>query len=107
MGAGTGPGRLTLGGVPWVSKSNALVRSPHTARRHALMFGSSTPVTFSRSLTTDVWSEISDVTWPPTVQGDTTVIGTRGPSPMGRLSYQSSLLPPSGRGATGGGTWSK
>ncbi len=56
---------------------------------------------------TDVWSNAWELTKPPTVQGDTIVIGTRGPGPTGRPSYQSSSLPEAGRGATGAGTWSK
>ncbi len=53
---------------------------------------------------TEVWSKTSEQTYPPTVHGETTSIGTRMPSPVGRPSHCSSVT--SG-GATGGGTWSK
>jgi hypothetical protein len=71
------------------------------------MFGSDTPVTCSRKRSVEVWSATEESTNPPMVHGDTIVIGTRGPRPIGRPAYQSSSLPVAGRGATGGGTWSK
>lgn len=62
-------------------KSNALVRSPHTARRHGEMFGSSTPKRCSMKRITEVWSNTCELTQPPVLQGEITNIGTRGQSP--------------------------
>ncbi len=66
-----------------VAKSNTLVRSPVTARRHGLMFGSATPKRASSSRSTEVWSNTCESTQPPRVHGETTVIGTRTPRPTG------------------------
>ncbi|GHE67213.1 hypothetical protein GCM10018771_56290 [Streptomyces cellulosae] len=75
----TGPGR------GW-AKSSALVRSPAIERRHSVMFGQVNGLPMdaaqvSRNLTTEVWSNTSEATWPPRVQGETSSIGTRGPKP--------------------------
>ncbi len=75
-----------------------------TVRRQSPMFGSFTPVQRSRNRITEVWSKTSEQTYPPTVHGDTTSIGTRMPRPVGLPSHCSSVT--SGE-ATGGGTWSK
>jgi hypothetical protein len=64
-------------------KSNAEVRSPHTARRHALMLGSRTPKRRSRKRRTEVWSNSSEQTKPPRLHGETSMVGVRMPSPMG------------------------
>jgi hypothetical protein len=64
-----------------LSKSNAAVRSPHTVRRHGEMFGSCTPKRFSMNRMIEVWSKTSEQTQPPVLHGDTTIIGTRTPSP--------------------------
>jgi hypothetical protein len=64
-------------------KSNAAVRSPQIARRHGEMFGSCTPKRFSMNCTIEVWSKTSEQTQPPVLHGDTTIIGTRCPSPYG------------------------
>lgn len=66
---------------PSLAKSNALVRSPTTARRQAEMFGSCTPNRFSMKRITEVWSKTSEFTKPPVENGETTSIGTRGPRP--------------------------
>jgi hypothetical protein len=67
------------------------------------MFGSATPVNFSRNCTTDVWSNFWLHTKPPALHGDTMMHGTRKPPPMGRPSAYSSGVPD---GAVGGTTWS-
>src|SRR5436309_3160710 len=64
-----------------LSKSNAEVRSPHTARRHGVMFGSFTPNRASMKRITDVWSNTSEQTQPPLLQGETASSGTRTPRP--------------------------
>ena len=64
-----------------VRKSKAEVRSPQTARRQGVMFGSSTPKRASRKRITEVWSKTSELTKPPRLQGEITYIGTRGPRP--------------------------
>ena len=57
---------------------------------------------------TDVWSNVSWQTKPPTVHGETMMHGTRMPRPMGALTLltvmYSSTVP---GGAVGGATWSK
>ena len=70
------------GGSPFgVLKSKALVRSPQTVRRQALMLGSWTPNLASRKRITEVWSKTSEHTQPPRLQGEMTNIGTRMPRP--------------------------
>ncbi|MDT4824750.1 hypothetical protein FQZ97_580100 [compost metagenome] len=64
-----------------VAKLKIEVRSPQTARRHGEMFGSATPKRRSMKRSTEVWSNTCELTQPPLVQGDSTYIGTRGPSP--------------------------
>ena len=98
-------------GSPYVGevKSNALVRSPVTARRQALMFGqvAGLPIAvvhFSRNWITDVWSNTSELTQPPRDHGETTTIGTRKPRPMAVPLTNSSVVP---AGGDGGCTWSK
>src|SRR6185369_2862791 len=97
-------------------KSKQLVRSPQMARRHAEMFGSRTPVHVSRKRSTDVWSKTCEFTQPPRLHGEMTVIGTRGPSPIGTGAPDAA--PFAGRfadryspgvpgGGVGGTTWSK
>src|SRR5882757_5495167 len=90
--------------VSWSRKSNALVRSPQTARRHGEMFGSCTPVQRSRKRITEVWSATSEFTQPPLLHGETIVIGTRGPSPIGSPWTNSNGV---FGGGIGGSTWSK
>jgi hypothetical protein len=107
MAGGTASGWASCGGLPALVKSNADTRSEHTSRRHREMLGSATPVTFSRNCSVDVWSATEESTKPPMVHGDTIVMGTRGPRPIGLPEYQSASLPETGRGAMGGGTWSK
>jgi hypothetical protein len=85
-------------------KSKQLVKSPAIARRQAEMFGSRTPVHSSRNRSTDVWSKTCESIQPPWLHGETTVIGTRGPSPTGRSNTNSSGVP---GGAVGGIRWSK
>jgi hypothetical protein len=55
-----------------VAKSKHEVRSPVTARRHALMLGSATPKRFSMKRIVEVWSKTSELTQPPLLQGETT-----------------------------------
>ena len=47
------------------------------------MFGSCTPKRASRKRITEVWSNTSEFTQPPRLQGETAIIGTRGPRPTG------------------------
>src|SRR5579863_82478 len=65
------------------AKLNALVRSPTVARRHALKLGTSAPNRVSRNRKIEVWSNRSDETKPPRLNGERISIGTRKPSPMG------------------------
>src|SRR5947209_551405 len=65
------------------AKLNAPVRSPVTRRRQALRFGTSTPNRVSMKRRVDVWSNTSELTSPPREHGETTMIGTRKPSPIG------------------------
>ena len=60
---------------------NTEVRSPNVCRRHAEMFGSTTPVTRSSSRSVEVWSNGSEDTQPPAVHGETMIAGTRNPAP--------------------------
>src|SRR5439155_7389452 len=60
---------------------NAEVRSPQTARRQGVMFGSSTPKRASMKRITDVASNTSEQTQPPLLHGETTSNGTRTPRP--------------------------
>jgi hypothetical protein len=85
-------------------KSNAEVRSPLTVRRQVLMLGSRTPIQVAMNRVIEVWSKVWEHTYPPTVHGEITSIGTRMPSPIGWPSKCSSAC--SGPGS-GGGTWSK
>jgi hypothetical protein len=55
-----------------VLKLKALVRSPQTARRNGLMFGSCTPKRASRKRSTDVWSNTCELTQPPRLHGEIT-----------------------------------
>ena len=73
-------------------------------RRQSVMFGSATPVNFSRNCSTDVWSNGWLHTQPPAVQGETMMHGTRNPPPIGRPFTNSFGVP---GGGTGGATWSK
>ena len=66
-----------------LSKSNAEVRSPQTARRHGVMLGSSTPNRASMKRISEVWSNVSEQTQPPVLHGETTSSGTRTPRPYG------------------------
>ena len=66
-----------------VAKLNAAVRSPVTERRHADRFGTSAPKRVSSRRSTDVWSNVVEQTKPPRLNGETTSIGTRKPSPIG------------------------
>src|SRR5690606_15863535 len=76
----------------------AEVRSPQTNRRQLLILVSFTrlPVFFSRKCSRnckpEVWSNTSELTQPPLVQGEAITIGTRKPSPIG-LSNVASGLP--------------
>src|SRR5579872_1787997 len=71
------------------AKLNALVRSPTVARRQALKFGTSAPNRVSRKRRIEVWSNRSEETNPPRVNGDRINMGTRKPSPIGPV------MPPS------------
>ena len=71
------------------------------------MFGFTTPVTFSISRITEVWSKVSWQTKPPTVHGETMMHGTRKPRPIGSLApstVMNSPAVPAGRWAAV--TWS-
>src|SRR5580704_13336732 len=63
--------------------TTAEVKSPTVCRRQAVMFGLTTPVTSSSSRVTEVWSNVSWLTKPPTVHGEIRTQGTRKPRPMG------------------------
>ena len=90
-------------------------RSPVADRRHAERFGTSTPKRVSRNRSIEVWSNRSEFTHPPRLNGETTSMGTRNPSPIGRVipwasegsgdTVNSSPAVPGG--GTGGATWSK
>src|SRR5262245_46611699 len=74
------------------SKSNALVRSPTTARLHGVMLvstrsGCSSANRDSMNLMSDVWSQTCELTQPPLLHGEMTIIGTRIPSPYGPVGW--------------------
>src|SRR5579864_135843 len=114
--AGSGDGRL---GIDWfgAAKLNALVISPTAARRHALKFGTSAPKRVSKKRSTDVWSNKSDDTKPPRLNGERISMGTRKPRPIGPLMAPVSAgfttggavmySPGVPGGAVAGATWSK
>jgi hypothetical protein len=84
------------------------VKSPTVWRRQGVMFGFTTPVTFSSSRITEVWSKVSWQTKPPTVQGETMTHGTRKPRPIGAATLSTVMYSPAvPAGAVGGVTWSK
>src|ERR1700682_6748990 len=84
------------------AKLNELVRSPTVARRHALKLGTSAPNRASRNRNIDVWSNRSDDTKPPRLNGEMTSIGTRKPKPMGpRMAGLPTCV---GSGTAGAGT---
>jgi hypothetical protein len=64
-------------------KSKVDVRSPTTARRQGVMFGSTTPKRCSMNRMSAVWSKSSESTQPPLLHGETTILGTRKPRPIG------------------------
>src|SRR5256885_14258515 len=80
------------------AKFKALVRSPRLARRHALRFGTSTAKRVSRNRRMDVWSNRSEDTKPPRLNGEITSMGTRKPSPMGPLTAGLPITEASGTG---------
>src|SRR5579859_3665285 len=69
--------------VSTLLKLKALVKSPTAARRQAERLGTSAPNRVSRKRRTEVWSKRSDETNPPRLKGETMVMGTRKPRPMG------------------------
>src|SRR5262245_14431405 len=76
-------------------KSNAVVRSPATARRHAVMLlsrrsGLAPAKRASRKRINDVWSNSCELTQPPFGHGEITIIGTRIPNPYGALTWSAS-----------------
>src|SRR5580700_3446097 len=72
-------------GIDWsgLLKLSALVKSPTVARRQALKLGTSAPKRVSRNRNTEVWSNKSDDTNPPRLNGEMISMGTRKPSPIG------------------------
>ena len=64
-------------------KFSALVISPTAERRQALKLGTSAPNRVSKNRSTEVWSNRSDDTNPPRLNGEITSIGTRKPNPIG------------------------
>jgi hypothetical protein len=74
------------------TKSNALVRSPQMARRHAEMCGSFTPKRRSMNRMIEVWSNTSEQTQPPLLHGEIARNGTRGPRPYGPSTNESALV---------------
>src|SRR5579872_5692258 len=106
---GTGSDGTEASGAPM---SSADVRSPVTDRLHADRFGTSTPNRVSRNRSIEVWSNRSEHTHPPRLNGDTTSIGTRNPRPTGRAKPEASggsgdtviSSPGVPGGATGGAT---
>src|SRR5699024_197471 len=70
-------------------RSNTVVKSPQTVLRHLLIFTCS--ILFpnfsfrkrSKNCKVEVWSNTSEQTFPPRLQGDAIIIGTRNPSPIG------------------------
>ena len=93
--------------------------SPTAASRHAEMFGTVTPWEANRaanSFSVEVWSNVSEATNSPRLNGETISIGTRKPSPIGPAMLPAPGTVASGTvmyspgvpaGAAGGGTWSK
>ena len=65
------------------AKLNALVKSPVARRRHGDRFGTLTPNRVSMNRSVDVWSKMSEHNSPPRENGETTIIGTLNPSPIG------------------------
>src|ERR1022692_3900655 len=94
---------------------NVEVRSPTVRRRQSEMEVARITKRSSRNRTWDVWSKTSDDTLPPRLNGETTSIGTRKPSPSGPATPLAvagngltvTYSPGVPAGATGGGTWSK
>ncbi len=97
-------GRVVGKATGLTPKLKALVRLPATWRRQAEMLPHWTPVTSSANCSGEVWSKVCELTRPPVDQGEITVIGTRGPMPIGSPLTNSSAVP---EGAVGGATWSK
>ena len=91
------------------------VRSPAVRRRQGEMLGARTPKRSSKKRSCDVWSNTSDATCPPRLNGESTSIGTRKPKPTGPRRPMASAgrfgwlknSPEVPAGGTGGGTWSK
>ncbi|MNI59687.1 hypothetical protein D3C73_1148620 [compost metagenome] len=75
------PGKVGRVALLGDTKFKVDVRSPHTARRKALMLGSTTPKRCSRKRKADVWSNTCELTQPPRLHGEITHIGTRMPGP--------------------------
>src|ERR1700757_708435 len=82
--AGSVEGRFGVDGSVFL-KLSALVRSPTVARRHALRLGTSAPKRVSRNRNMEVWSNKSEDTNPPRLNGEMSSVGTRKPSPIGPL----------------------
>src|SRR6202050_681773 len=72
--------------------NSAEVRSPTVLRRHADTFGTSTPNRLETSCSCEVWSNTSVAMWPPRLNGEITMHGTRTPSPSGPLKLRMSGL---------------
>src|ERR1700704_4599453 len=106
------------------AKLKADVRSPATARRHLVMLfscnpGYCDPNRRSINRISEVWSNTSELTQPPLLQGEMTIMGTRTPNPYGppghfelpgKISLVVSIMDrPCARdcGTVGGTTWSK
>jgi hypothetical protein len=89
-------------------KPSAEVRSPNVWRRQSVMFVSCTPVSSSRNWSTDVWSNCSVATNPPTVHGETMKHGTLTPPPIGQFGWPDSCTNSASvpAGGSGGTTWS-
>src|SRR5437763_1937691 len=85
------------------------------APRQALRLGTSAPKRVSMKRRRDVWSNTSELTKPPRLNGEIRSAGTRKPSPIGpRMPCAASgsgfavtYSPGVPGGGTGGGTWSK
>src|SRR5450755_3463237 len=95
-----GTGSFTRPSRGVAAKLKAPVRSPVTPRRHFDRLGTSTPKRVSTNRSIDVWSNMSEHTNPPRVNGETTSIGTRKPSPIGPA------IPPAAAGSGDTGTYS-
>src|SRR3954452_13530204 len=111
--AGDGEGRF--GSDPSGVMFSVIVTSPVIARRHLVRLGPSAPKRVSMKRSVEVWSNTSDETRPPRANGETTIVGTRKPSPIGpripsasggseEIVKNSPSVP---GGGVGGGTWSK